>query len=142
MTPLVLRAGAALSAIFLSSVAGAQDRPSEADMFGGTSAPTAPAAPASPDAKPNPAPVSPAPADSAPAPVAAPPGSPAATAESASPSPSAAPNRDSQILGAGETPMFSEDTAPEDPLKIGGQLYLRAQTTGSRGQSPSDWAFS
>lgn len=38
--------------------------------------------------------------------------------------------------------MFTEEAAPEDPLRIGGQLYLRAQTTGSRGQSPSNWAFS
>jgi len=38
--------------------------------------------------------------------------------------------------------MFSEEAAPEDPLRIGGQLYLRAQTTGAQGQSPSDWSFS
>ncbi len=38
--------------------------------------------------------------------------------------------------------MFSEEAAPEDPLKIGGQLYLRAQTTGARGQAPGTWSFS
>jgi len=38
--------------------------------------------------------------------------------------------------------MFSEEAAPEDPLKIGGQLYLRAQTTGARGQVPGNWSFS
>jgi hypothetical protein len=37
--------------------------------------------------------------------------------------------------------MFSEEAAPDDPLKIGGQLYLRAQTTGLRGQTPGNWSF-
>jgi hypothetical protein len=37
--------------------------------------------------------------------------------------------------------MFNEEAAPEDPLKIGGQLYLRAQTTALRGQAPGDWSF-
>ena len=38
--------------------------------------------------------------------------------------------------------MFTEEAAPDDPLKIGGQLYLRAQTTGARGQAPGNWSFS
>jgi hypothetical protein len=38
--------------------------------------------------------------------------------------------------------MFTEEAAPEDPLRIGGQLYLRAQTTGAQGQSPGDFSFS
>jgi hypothetical protein len=38
--------------------------------------------------------------------------------------------------------MFSEEAAPEDPLRIGGQLYLRAQTTGAQGQAPGNWSFS
>jgi hypothetical protein len=38
--------------------------------------------------------------------------------------------------------MFSEEAAPDDPLKMGGQLYLRAQTTATRGQAPGDWSFS
>ena len=38
--------------------------------------------------------------------------------------------------------MFSEEAAPEDPLKIGGQLYLRTQTSAAKGQSLEDWSFS
>jgi len=104
----------------------AQERPSESDMFGG---PTAPA------------------------PSTAPTGSPAKATEPAAPVPPAAAggatgdqspveSRDSQVLGASPSAMFNEEAAPEDPLKIGGQLYLRAQTTGSRGQSPGNWSFS
>jgi hypothetical protein len=146
--PVFVRSGAALACLLLSAAANAQDRPSEADLFGGSppAAPSATPAPA-PAAPPNAgtAPVAPVPAASAPAPVAAPPGPPAAAAESAAPSApnaTAAPSRDAQILGSGETPMFSEETAPDDPLKIGGQIYLRAQTTASRGQNIGDWAFS
>ena len=32
--------------------------------------------------------------------------------------------------------------APENPLQIGGQLYLRAQTTASAHQNPGDWSLS
>ena len=38
--------------------------------------------------------------------------------------------------------MFSEEAAPSDPLRIGGQLYLRAQTTALRGQRLTDYSFS
>ena len=146
--PVFLRSGAALACLLLSAAANAQDRPSEADLFGGNppAAPSAaqPAPPTPPTANPSAstAPVAPVPAASAPAPVAAPPGPPAAAAESAAPSAPGPPSRDAQILGSGETPMFSEETAPDDPLKIGGQIYLRAQTTASRGQNIGDWAFS
>lgn len=134
--------GAAASSCVFASVAAAQERPSDADIFGGPAAPApAPPAASNPPAAPNPGgePAS-APASSAAAPVAAPPAPPAAAAESAPNAPVNA--RDASILGTGETPMFTEEAAPEDPLRIGGQLYLRAQTTGSRGQSPSNWAFS
>ena len=50
--------------------------------------------------------------------------------------PASAPDqsRDEAILGAG-APSADHPTrpAPEDPLKIGGQFYLRAQTTAQRG---------
>jgi len=49
--------------------------------------------------------------------------------------------RDSEILGGNATPMFTEDAAPEDPLKLGGQIYLRAQTTASEHQVPGNWSF-
>ncbi len=142
-SPVILRSGAALSCLLLSAAASAQDRPSESDLFGG-GAPAGPPSAATPAGTANAgtAPVTVAPAGSAPAPVVAPPAPPAAAAESSAPGASGAPTRDSQILGSGETPMFTEETAPEDPLKIGGQIYLRAQTTASKGQSPNNWAFS
>ncbi|HWZ90192.1 MAG TPA: hypothetical protein VNW92_15115, partial [Polyangiaceae bacterium] len=116
----LVRSGAALSCLLLSAAANAQDRPSEADLFGGSTPPAAsPPAPAAAPS-PNPAPVAPLPPGSAPAPAAAPPAPPAAAAESAAPNASAASSRDAQILGSGETPMFSEEAAPEDPLRIGG----------------------
>ena len=33
------------------------------------------------------------------------------------------------MLGATESPMFSEEAAPDDPLNIGGQLYIGSQLT-------------
>jgi hypothetical protein len=142
------------------AVAHAQDRPSEQDMFGGgppatPSPPAAQSSAASPSVAPPPNAAASSPSvapDAAQVPspaatsaaVAAAPAPPAATVagEPANPSGAAAESRDSQILGNSETAMFSEETAPDDPLKIGGQLYLRAQTTGSRGQAPGNWAFS
>ncbi|HEY5961375.1 MAG TPA: hypothetical protein VIV60_32680, partial [Polyangiaceae bacterium] len=51
--------------------------------------------------------------------------------------------RDSQILTSGEAPpMFDTEAAPSDPLTIGGQLYLRLQSTASKGQGPSEFTFS
>ncbi len=117
----LVRSGAVLSCVLFSAFARAQDRPSEQDMFGG-SPPPAPA---------------PAPA-SAPTPTPAPAPAPASVEPAAPP----ADSRDSQVLGSAEHAMFSEEAAPEDPLKIGGQLYLRAQTTGARGQVPGNWSFS
>src|SRR5450432_234659 len=140
--PVLVRSGAALSCLLLSALANAQGRPSEADLFGGNAPPAAatPAPPAQPPA--SPAPVAPVPPGSAPAPVPAPPAPPAAAAESAPPNASSAESRDSQVLGGAESAMFNEETAPDDPLKIGGQLYLRAQTTAARGQAPGNWSFS
>ncbi|HEX3777371.1 MAG TPA: hypothetical protein VHV51_23015 [Polyangiaceae bacterium] len=136
------RSGVLFGCLCLSATANAQDRPSDADIFGAAPAPSPPAAPAPPNGTPGTAPVTPVPSSTAPAPVAAPPAPPAAAAEAQAPNASPSPSRDAQILGSGETPMFNEEAAPEDPLKIGGQLYLRAQTTASTGQGPSAWAFS
>jgi hypothetical protein len=96
----------------------AQARPNEQDLFGGAAPAAAPATDAAPPAN------------------AAPPASQAAAG------PSTAESRDSQVLGASQSAMFNEEAAPDDPLKIGGQLYLRAQTTGARGQAPGNWSFS
>jgi len=148
----VVSSGAALACALFGASAWAQDRPSEADMFGG-GAPAAPApapppagAPPAPAAAPaNPPPANPG-ATAPPAPGEAPPSNaspqapPAASAEAAQSSGS--PSRDTQILSGAETPMFTEEAAPDDPLKIGGQLYLRAQTTALTGQVPGNWSFS
>lgn len=37
---------------------------------------------------------------------------------------------------------FSADVAPEDPLKIGGQVYWRMMSTGRQGQEPQNWSLS
>jgi hypothetical protein len=36
---------------------------------------------------------------------------------------------------------FSGELAPEDPLKIGGQLYWRLMTMAGQGQDPQDWGL-
>ncbi|HEX3854293.1 MAG TPA: hypothetical protein VHW01_25190, partial [Polyangiaceae bacterium] len=135
----LVRSGAVLSCFLCSALAQAQDRPSEQDMFGG--APPAPAPAANAPAPPTNG--SATQSDAAP-PAANSPAPPAATAagEPATANGAAAESRDSQVLGNGEHAMFSEEAAPDDPLKIGGQLYLRAQTTGARGQVPGNWSFS
>jgi hypothetical protein len=142
-----VRARAVLSCLLFGSAAYAQDRPSEADMFGGT--PPAPSAPrnaassgtppptATPGTGASEAPSAPPTTAAAPVPAAA-----GAVGEPAAPNPSPGESRDSQVLGATSNAMFSEEAAPEDPLKLGGQLYLRAQTTGSRGQELGNWSFS
>jgi len=46
-------------------------------------------------------------------------------------------------LGAPEgATRFSAEVAPEDPLKIGGQIYLRAQSSAQQGQSAGNWTLS
>lgn len=49
--------------------------------------------------------------------------------------------RDAALLGDGERAPPSDGVAPEDPLRLGGQAYLRATASGARGQTPDDWAF-
>ena len=111
----------------------AQDRPSEQDIFGGT-APT----PAVPD-KPLPPPETPvAPAGPNQPPSSAP---PAAAAEPGGTS------RDQAVLGEGAgIQHLSDYQAPENPLQIGGQIYLRAQSSAFQGGHPlfgsPQWALS
>ena len=117
-----------LLAIAVSQPAVAQDRPSEDDLFGGAS-------PSAPDhQEPSPAPGSEKPATEN--------GSPGNAVAPPAPAASAAADRDAQVLGGSQTPMFSEEAAPADPLQIGGQLYLRTQSTALQGQAPGDWSFS
>ncbi|HTA17990.1 MAG TPA: hypothetical protein VK989_01790, partial [Polyangia bacterium] len=104
-----------------STVAWAQDRPSEQDMFGGSSqsAPPDGGAPA-------------APAPTAPT-TAAP---PAAATEAATTGGAAPSDRDQSLLGTGPggPEHLSDYQAPDNPLQIGGQLYLRAQSSGQQGR--------
>jgi hypothetical protein len=51
----------------------------------------------------------------------------------------ASPSRDDAVLGGSDRPMFTEEPAPDDPLSIGGQLYLRGQTTLLEGQKFSEY---
>ena len=37
---------------------------------------------------------------------------------------------------------YSAEVAPEDPLKVGGQVYWRAMSTGRQGQYPQNWSLS
>jgi hypothetical protein len=109
------------------------DRPSEQDMFGGGATAPAPApdggapAPAKPEAPTNPE-----------APTGAPPAAttpPAAAAEGT--------ERDQALLGnSGGAQFLSDYVAPENPLQIGGQLYLRMQTTAFGHTDPGLWSLS
>jgi hypothetical protein len=130
----------------------AQPRPSDADIFGGATTNDAPAEAVPTTQRPaedNPANATQTPQPvataSPPAPVASPNQSPTEAKSGSVSAPAAATQkeaaRDTQILGSTETPMFTEEAAPEDPLKVGGQLYLRMQSTGSQGQRFADFSF-
>jgi hypothetical protein len=142
------------AAAAIPMAANAQERPNEAEIFGAsptenksppeaspsasTEGPSKVAPPSAPAASASAAPVSTSASTQAP---------PATTAATSSATPSSSTTkevaRDSQILGAGEaTPMFTEEAAPDDPLKLGGQLYLRTQSTGAQGQKFTDFSFS
>jgi hypothetical protein len=140
-TELIVVAGLLVAA----GAAAQEHRPSEDEMFGakpeaptaapsGSAAPAESTAPAASGAPPGAPPVTP------------PPGTnPAAATEAQAPAPpSSAPadSRDEAVLGGHETQMFTEEAAPSDPLRIGGQLYLRAQTTALAGQHPGNYSFS
>ena len=119
-------------AAFVAGPALAQDRPNEQDMFGA----------ASPDA-------------GAPAPSPAPDETNAKKKDSANTEPTAPPaasvevgkhpepgssDRDTDLLGNGEAPQHLSDyIAPDNPLQIGGQLYLRAQSSGR--QNTDAWTL-
>jgi hypothetical protein len=130
---------AALLVLFWTGSAWAQslgDRPSEQDMFGGGSAPAPAPTPASPDGG------APPPADTGTLPptpptTGAPPAAtipPAAAAEGT--------DRDQAVLGnSGGGQFLSDYVAPENPLQIGGQLYLRMQSTASH-TAPGLWSLS
>jgi hypothetical protein len=136
----------ALVALAAPAARAHQARPSEEDMFGGP-------APATPDggAPGAQAPGAPPPDSTAPAvppstPTGEPaPGAPPAAANAAAATPPiTGSDRDQSLLGAeGTAPQHLSDyQAPENPLSIGGQLYLRTQTSTTQGQQPGAYAFS
>jgi hypothetical protein len=113
----------------------AQDRPSEQDIFGGAATPGPP-----PDGG-APPPAAP-PAAGAP-PAAAPPVAPPSGGEpvqSTTPPAAAAEGtaRDQSLLGnsGGTGQPLSDYIAPDNPLQIGGQIYLRTQTSVAQGAHP------
>lgn len=127
-----------LSGATAPAAAWAQARPSDEEIFG------APAPSAPPEA-------SPSPDGGAAAPVTTPgetPVRPSPGAPSDYPTPPAAGaegmSRDQAVLGntSGEPEHLSDYIAPENPLQIGGQLYLRAQSQASQGEPPDQWSFS
>jgi hypothetical protein len=145
-----LGAPALLAGLLMPGAAHAQaqgePRPSEADLFG---------APAEKPAEPAPAPPKGEPSEGTPPPDGTLPPPPARTEEKRSEEPSApghptappaaeaAASRDEAILGdPAASTRLSDEVAPEDPLRIGGQFYLRAQSTAGRSQSPDEWSFS
>jgi hypothetical protein len=119
----------------------AQDRPSEAEMFG---APAAQSDEPSADAGAPPAPAGgTAPPEGAPPPSGAPepaPALPLAATPPAGSSPSF-DSRDDAILGGESRPMFESSPSAEDWLSIGGQIYLRAQSRTFAGEPVGDSVF-
>jgi hypothetical protein len=67
---------------------------------------------------------------------------PVATTKSDGPS-SGEQARDELMLGTpGAGPKLSDEVAPEDPLRIGGQIYLRGQVSALQGQAAGDYTLS
>jgi hypothetical protein len=131
-----------LLALAATRTAAAQDqRPSESDMFGGP--PATPAAPA-PSAAAKPADAKSADAKSADAKSdeTKPSDAGARPAAGASPEAAAASTRDEALLGDPNAgPELSSTAAPENPLTIGGQLYLRASATALQHTDPDAWTL-
>jgi len=129
-----------------------QDRPSEEELFGAP-AEAPPARPAKTAPAPKSAPgsarageVAPAKAETAPRP---------ALEDERQSEDAMFGGADPSAVGPGATPVPAKATssalqaaeeerekAPDDPLKIGGQLYWRAFSNVSEGQPPSQWTFS
>jgi hypothetical protein len=55
--------------------------------------------------------------------------------------PTAADSRDELVLGSESKPMFDSPLPPDDPLSIGGQMYIRAQTRSYQDQSLGNSVF-
>ena len=140
MTSKAAAVGLALLTLGLAGRAQAEDRPSEQDLFGGGASPPSPTASPSAPAAATPTTAPPSPVTGAPGPP-----SPAVSAPPAvAPANEAAGGtaRDQELLGGNADAKFLSDyVAPDNPLQIGGQLYLRMQTTASGGQAPGAWSL-
>src|SRR5436305_171144 len=123
MTIKAAAVGLALLTVGLAPRAQAEDRPSEQDIFGGgASTPTPTPSPGTPAPTAPPSPVTGAPGAPSPAVSAPPAAAPASEAAGGT-------ARDQELLSGGNDAKFLSDyVAPENPLQIGGQLYLRMQT--------------
>jgi hypothetical protein len=119
----------------------AQQRPSEEEMFGGPPA-AAPAQPPPAQEAPGrqkPAEPPPPPPPAEPPPPLGPPSTPPLNEQ---PPAAATEARDKALLGnPEEPPQLSAEAAPENPLTIGGQLYLRAQSTAYASGTPASWTL-
>jgi hypothetical protein len=51
-------------------------------------------------------------------------------------------SRDDLVLGQNQSAMFTDEPAPADPLTIGGQLYLRMQTSARTNQRVENYSLS
>jgi hypothetical protein len=157
MIPRMFARAAALAAALSALPAAAQSRPDEASLFGGE-----PEKPAAPSEKPQDAPGNTAPSSrpdedsmfggssesTEPSPAtpqaptsvnpSAPPAQPPAVEQSGREE-----TRDEQALsGSTSQEAFGSEEHVEDPLKIGGQFYLRALIQGSQGTSFGNTTFS
>ncbi len=128
----------ALALFFLPALVHGQDkRPSEDEMFGGASTP----APTPPPAAAGGAQPPPSTSGEPASPISVPPGAAASTVAPQVP-PGSTVDRDEALLGNPATgPQLSADVAPENPLTIGGQLYLRAQSTALQHTYPDKWTL-
>ncbi len=139
MTPRQLTVAAALAAVLAQSPALAQARPDEDALFGGAAAsPQGDTAESAPPSSGRPSEdnlFGEGPAE--------PPAAPASPAQAEAQAPGTTEgSRDERVLGGAETQnAFDTEEATEDPLKIGGQFYLRATTQGSEGVSFGSTSF-
>jgi hypothetical protein len=118
---------AAALAAALAVPAAAQDRPGEDELFGGPSAPTGPTGPSGPTGPTGP------------------------TGRSAAPEGSPRPD-EAELFGSSSGTPATQPPPPEslielarkqeDALRIGGQLFLRADTTWREDVAPSAWPLS
>ena len=119
-----------LAATLAAGPAAAQERPSEEDLFG---APTPTSTPTSTSPSPSPQPAQ----VESPSPLR---GEGRGEGHSVTP----ADAREAELLGDRDRPGLLGHVAArqDDPLSIGGLLYLRAAATWNRGVAPADWPLS